>query len=340
MKNTKIFTIMVFALIVSALCVVAANDVYVDTNHHENDIVNVTVLNATTLVGDGSLITGIAGSTYDDTWINTTTNTSIDEKIALNNASVISYVDASDDSDNLTESDIMAFGFTQYTNFSTEDSNLTFSNGIFGIGNGLVSWLDSVLGFTTESNVAGKFVNRTDWTSIDDYPTGCGDGMVVKAVGDVLTCVSDESDNLTSNDIESFGYTKYSNFSSEDTNLTFSDGVVGVGAGLTGWLESVLGFVTPAEMATNNDSVISYVGAQDVVFNDSMKTYVDANDDDTQNSEATTESYIFDNDNTDTIGTTGNYTIIDGSNTFMAGSFNGSHMIMGNSTNFIAVRVK
>ena len=37
-----------------------------------------------------------------------------------------------------------------------------------------------------------NWVRRDDWTSIDDYPTACGSGEFVSAIGDTLTCVADD----------------------------------------------------------------------------------------------------------------------------------------------------
>jgi len=71
------------------------------------------------------------GGAYVDTWINGT----IDTKIASNNVTVIAYVDANDDSDNLTDADILALEYTKtnglWSNVSgvvtyvTDDVNVT-----------------------------------------------------------------------------------------------------------------------------------------------------------------------------------------------------------------------
>lgn len=54
----------------------------------------------------------------------------------------------------------------------------------YGDGTGLT-------GVSTGTNLTEielYFVNRTDWTTIDDYPSACGANTYVTAIGDTLTC--------------------------------------------------------------------------------------------------------------------------------------------------------
>ena len=49
--------------------------------------------------------------------------------------------------------------------------------------------LDKKLSTTTAEST---YVKRNDWTTIDDYPTGCSAGNYVQAIGDTLTCAADQ----------------------------------------------------------------------------------------------------------------------------------------------------
>jgi len=48
--------------------------------------------------------------------------------------------------------------------------------------------VNTLTNYFTKLNVVAKFVNRTDWTSNDNYPTDCTAGKFVTGLGDTLTC--------------------------------------------------------------------------------------------------------------------------------------------------------
>lgn len=50
------------------------------------------------------------------------------------------------------------------------------------------------------SNVTGTAVSRTDWTTHDNYPSGCSSGSYVNTIGDTLTCAQDQVFNGTQQD--------------------------------------------------------------------------------------------------------------------------------------------
>lgn len=44
------------------------------------------------------------------------------------------------------------------------------------------------LGFYTQANTISTFVNRSLWTTIDNYPSACSASNYVTQIGDTLTC--------------------------------------------------------------------------------------------------------------------------------------------------------
>ena len=85
--------------------------------------------------------------------------------------------------------------------FNGSSLNLTgnaYISGNVGIGTtSPVKKLDVVGDMNTTGTIyeggtalSEKYVSRSDWTTIDNYPSGCPAGYAVQIIGDTLTCVS------------------------------------------------------------------------------------------------------------------------------------------------------
>jgi hypothetical protein len=98
---------------------------------------------------------------------------------------------------------------------------------------------DRISGSVDMSDLTPVFVNRSDWTTIDSYPSPCAAGSFVTQVGDTLTCATPDyySDSDISGGESAFsGWDKDSSddFSGSWSDLTsvpagFADGVDNVG---------------------------------------------------------------------------------------------------------------
>ena len=72
-------------------------------------------------------------------------------------------------------------GFTNVSNSLVNTTGNMSAVAYFGSGSYLT-------GIASADTIAGKFVNRTDWTTIDDYPGVCSEGSAVVQIADSLTC--------------------------------------------------------------------------------------------------------------------------------------------------------
>jgi hypothetical protein len=65
----------------------------------------------------------------------------------------------------------------------------------------ITDWQTNISNYYTKSsywaNSTASFVKRNDWTTIDNYPTGCSAGQYVSAIGDTLTCSTPASGGST-----------------------------------------------------------------------------------------------------------------------------------------------
>jgi hypothetical protein len=77
------------------------------------------------------------------------------------------------------------------TNLSSTFTGLTYTNttGVFSATAGYqiptTATINSILSTTTASST---YVQRSNWATIDNYPTGCSAGQYVSTIGDTLTC--------------------------------------------------------------------------------------------------------------------------------------------------------
>jgi len=321
---------------------------------------------------------GGAGS-YDDTWINTTTNNSIDDKISSFNDTVIIYIDANDNSDNLTDSDIEAFGYLKFDNTTglyelissvdgklsfyvnlslLEANNLSMNNRIDSL-NG--TWTDNSdnltsadieeLGYFKETNVSGvyetianvdiklgSYVNETQLVannvSLTDYILSVNASNPGGAGSYDDTWINTTTNNSIDDKISSFNDTIVGENTSiietnsiNGTQFNVQDGklniitswLTGVIEGVSKWAnyftktESEALFINTTELELNNNSLVSYVDARDVINNDSLKVYVtglngtwEDNSDNLSDADITGFGYLkFDN-------TTGLYELVSG----------------------------
>jgi hypothetical protein len=51
-------------------------------------------------------------------------------------------------------------------------------------------WASNQTNYYNKTDVQNNFVNRTNWTTHDNYPTGCSAGEAVRVIGDTLTCIT------------------------------------------------------------------------------------------------------------------------------------------------------
>ncbi|MEM5792981.1 MAG: NYN domain-containing protein [Candidatus Aenigmatarchaeota archaeon] len=69
--------------------------------------------------------------------------------------------------------------------FYVEDSVIKSNTGFFV--NGDLNATGTI--YEGGSSLSNKYVSRGDWTTIDNYPEGCGVGQAVQAIGDTLVCI-------------------------------------------------------------------------------------------------------------------------------------------------------
>lgn len=121
--------------------------------------------------------------------------------------------------------------------------------------------VDFVVDFSTA-------VLRADWTTINDYPSGCNSTSFIRAIGDTLTC-----DEPTDSD------TTYSAGTGLIlTSTTFSVNTTWINASiLPAWNNSMKNYVDGQDVIFNN-SLKAYVDLMDTTFNNSLKAYIDARD--------------------------------------------------------------
>lgn len=99
-----------------------------------------------------------------------------------------------------------------------------------GASSGSVSL--SFLSAVYDAHSATLFVNRSDWTTIDNYPTQCAAGQFVYGLGDTLLCAVDSDTTYSSlseftDDLGARGYTHLSNFTDDlghvEDNATWNE---------------------------------------------------------------------------------------------------------------------
>lgn len=173
------------------------------------------------------------GVSYVDTWINTTTNASILHKVGVANSSMKSYVeslngtwDAADQTVRIAGENITTGTVADVRIASTiaRDSeitssiinanaslNATIDHRIYTNNLSLMSYIllvnasnpggsgDPYSDLWINSTMTSLFVNRTKWTSIDNYPAACSAGTFMTAIGDTLTCSTPISANFALN---------------------------------------------------------------------------------------------------------------------------------------------
>lgn len=83
---------------------------------------------------------------------------------------------------------------------STLDGNMTVKK----IGAG--DWSDADERFFTETETIAKFVNRSDWTTHDNYPAACSAGQFISALGDTSTCGTPLDSQLTEEQVQDFAW--------------------------------------------------------------------------------------------------------------------------------------
>ncbi len=94
----------------------------------------------------------------------------------------------------------------------------------------------------TQAKASTTFVDRADWTTIDDYPTACGAGQYISALGDTSTCGTPAAGsggglNIAGNDLAVIGSIPYFHTTATTTALATStiminsDSSVSIGTG-------------------------------------------------------------------------------------------------------------
>ena len=149
---------------------------------------------------------------------------------------------------NLSTSNLTINNLTIVTNASIAGRFICLSDGtncpsVVGDGSG---WsfnntngflFNSTTGFGwNETRAVGMFVNRSLWTTIDNYPSDCSAGSYVRGLGDTLTCVAERGNtsaeisaassneawlipfnNDTTNVFRKVGFPQYFNWSGNET---------------------------------------------------------------------------------------------------------------------------
>lgn len=145
--------------------------------------------------------TADSSSSYIDTWINTSVNSSIDIRMATNNISVLSYILVVNASNPGGAAYLDAWINTT-TNTSIDQriltNNNTINNSIQLLVNNANTSMKSYIDLNNAS-LDDAYVNRSKWTSIDNYPAACSAGTFATTVGDTLTCATPLSDNFALN---------------------------------------------------------------------------------------------------------------------------------------------
>jgi hypothetical protein len=87
-----------------------------------------------------------------------------------------------------------------YTKNEFNTQNSSYFNTFWKYSDAVVQNTSTWNSINLKLNIAdaiSTYVNRSQWTTIDSYPSGCSAGSYVSAIGDTLTCVSDQN-NFTS----------------------------------------------------------------------------------------------------------------------------------------------
>ncbi len=113
------------------------------------------------------------------------------------------YADISVTGDNSTWN--QTFADTLYADISVTGDNSTWNQTFadtlyYGISNPFNFWNTSDNAFN-ETYADTLYPLRSDWTTIDNYPSDCSAGQVVKGLGDTLTCVTDDTGGNSTDEI-------------------------------------------------------------------------------------------------------------------------------------------
>lgn len=98
------------------------------------------------------------------------------------------FVNSCSDGNCSFSSGVLSFAFLDLAEFDNSASGF-ITTSVSSLTNYFLG-SDIVARFYNKTEVSAKFVNRSDWTTIDNYPSGCSTGQVVQTVGDALTCVT------------------------------------------------------------------------------------------------------------------------------------------------------
>ena len=142
----------------------------------------------------------------------------------------------------------------------------TFVNNL--IDNKVTQAFISALEFFTKAETQTLFVNRTNWTSIDDYPAACGAGEYASEIGDTLTCSVPPGTNIQMIAGGEYLYNDSTTHFFNDTMMNLTIGVISSGvdtnassicAGATTYLSGE---------GTCVDVSVVYLGIADQRFNE------------------------------------------------------------------------
>lgn len=123
----------------------------------------------------------------------------------------------------------------------TAGSNLTLVGTEFSLNaNAVRQWLDPVYvqisnivslvgnwsadksNYYNKTESAGIFVNRSNWSTHDNYPTGCSAGQAVQIIGDTLTCVNVSSGNPFNQNLNTTNSPTFANLTLTGTVVNIS----------------------------------------------------------------------------------------------------------------------
>lgn len=227
-KKNIIIMAIVFIALVSISVFALETKFFVDVNMLGNDIYNVSNVNTTNLSVTGFVCDG--NNCYTLTELNTTINDTNEtlrvNALVLNNITLFGLIDSlntsklnvSDQRYNDTllidalNSSKLDVGDQRYnesglidalnsSKLDKTDQRYNETSLFTSLNNSKLdktdqrynetSLIDAVnASYTPVSDSAPFFVNRTDWTTIDDYPSACSAGDAVTGIGDTLSCTT------------------------------------------------------------------------------------------------------------------------------------------------------
>lgn len=108
------------------------------------------------------------------------------------------------------------------------NTNLVATTGRTSLGLGSMA-LEASTTFITNASTTANYVNRNNWTTIDNYPTACTGGQYVIGIGDTLTCGTPTGGTGEANTASNLG-TGYGLFTSKvGVDLQFKSIIAGSG---------------------------------------------------------------------------------------------------------------